>query len=174
MSQSTTEARPGPIHYLFTFLIGGLLWILLVGNLDPQELVLGFAVALMVTMVATPQLAIFTGLRFTPQAPIALLRYLGHFIIALIRANLDVARRVLAPSLPIRPAVVEIETELQSALGRLLLANSITLTPGTLVVDITDQRLFVHWIDCPPGTNLSEATRLIASDFERHIAGFLK
>lgn len=174
MSQSASEARPGLIHYLLTFLISVLLWLLLVGNVNPQEVILGLAVALMVTLTAAPHLGIFTGLRFTPQAPIALLRYLGHFVVALIQANLDVARRVLAPSLPIRPAVIEVETELQSALGRLLLANSITLTPGTLVVDVTDNRLFVHWIDCPPDTNLAEATGLIASDFERHIKGFLR
>lgn len=174
MSHSISEVRPGLIHYLFTFLVSALLWLLLVGKLDLQEILLGLAVSLIVTLIAAPHLGIFTGLRFTAQAPIALIRYFGHFLVALIRANLDVARRVLAPSLPIRPAVIEIETELQSALGRLLLANSITLTPGTLVVDVTDTRLFVHWIDCPPKTDLVAATRIIASGFERHIKGFLK
>lgn len=162
------------MHYLFAFLASGLLWLLLVGSLDPQEMLLGAAVALLVTLISAPHLGLFTGVRVTPQAPLHLLRYLRQFGIALVRSNLDVARRVLAPSLPIRPAVVEIETQMESALGRLLLANSITLTPGTLVVDVNANRLFVHWIDCPPGTDLAEATRLIAGDFERSLKGFLK
>jgi multicomponent Na+:H+ antiporter subunit E len=100
--------------------------------------------------------------------------YLIEFTVALLRSNLDVARRVLTPSLPIRPAVVEVETRLKSSLGRMLLANSITLTPGTLSIDIVGDRILVHWIDCPPGTDLAGATREISQSFERHIAGFLR
>ena len=85
------------------------LWLLLVGNLHPQEVIVGLVAALLVTLIAAPHLGIFTGLRFSLSAPIALLRYLRRFISALIRSNLDVARRVLSPSLPIRPAVVEVE-----------------------------------------------------------------
>ena len=68
----------------------------------------------------------------------------------------------------------QLETRLQSPLGKLLLANSITLTPGTLSVDVQDARILVHWVDCPPGADLSRATRTIAESFERHISGFLK
>jgi len=112
--------------------------------------------------------------RLSPLAPIHLVLYLVTFFVALIRSNLDVARRVLTPSLPIRPGVVEVQTRLQSSLGRMLLANSITLTPGTLSIDIIGDRLLVHWIDCPPGTDLARATRAISESFERHISGFLK
>ena len=58
--------------------------------------------------------------------------------------------------------------------GRLFLANSITLTPGTLSIDIVGDRILVHWIDCPPGTDLVRATKAISESFERHISGFLK
>ena len=50
--------------------------------------------------------------------------------------------------------MVRITTSLRSDLGRLVLANSITLTPGTLSVDIDGETLLVHWIDCPPGTDI--------------------
>jgi multicomponent Na+:H+ antiporter subunit E len=56
----------------------------------------------------------------------------------------------------------------------LLLANSITLTPGTLSVDVQGGRILVHWVDCAPGDDLAAATREIAESFERHIRGFLK
>jgi multicomponent Na+:H+ antiporter subunit E len=173
-SPASTDPRPGIPHLLFTFAVSLLLWVLLVGSLDAQELLAGAVVALLVTVVAAPRLGIFTGMRFSPAAPIHLVRYLVRFFVALVIANFDVARRVLSPSLPIRPAVVEVRTELRSALGRMLLANSITLTPGTLTIDVEDDRLLVHWIDCPPGTDLAHATAAIAAGFERHIKGFLK
>jgi multicomponent Na+:H+ antiporter subunit E len=174
MAPSVEDARPTLVHYLFSVGVLLLLWLLLAGSIDPQEVIAGIAVALVVTILAAPRLGIFTGMRFSLGAPLALLRYLGHFFRALVIANIDVARRVLAPSLPLRPAVVEVQTELRSALGRMLLANSITLTPGTLTIDVRGERLFVHWIDCPPGTDLEQATTAIAADFERHIKGFLK
>ena len=87
---------------------------------------------------------------------------------------MDVARRVLSPSLPLRPALVEVRTELHSSLGRLILANSITLTPGTLSVDVREEYLLIHWIDAPPEIDIEGATRKITSRFERHLKGFLK
>ncbi len=173
MAQPAQAPRPTAAHYLFAFAVSLLLWTLLVGSVQPQELVAGAAAAALVTLVAAPRLTIFTGMRFSLSAPVHLARYLLHFFKALIVANLDVASRVLAPSLPIRPGVVEVRTELQSALGRMLLANSITLTPGTLVIDVDGDRLLVHWIDCPPGVDLEEATQAIATGFEDHIKGFL-
>jgi multicomponent Na+:H+ antiporter subunit E len=109
-----------------------------------------------------------------PGAPLAFLLYLVSLARALILANLDMARRVLTPSLPIRPALVHINTSLRSELGRLTLANSITLTPGTLTVDVEHDTLTVHWVDCPPGTDMQAATEEIAGGFERHLRGFLE
>ena len=150
-----------------------LLWVLLTGSLEPAELITGISVVL-VAVVATPRMEMFRAFRISPYAPIALLRYLISFLLALLRANIDMARRVLTPSLPLNPEVVEVQTALESTLGKLLLANSITLTPGTLTIDVLEDRLLVHWIDCAPGTDLHQATRAIAADFERDIRGFLK
>ncbi len=174
MQQYPTEAAPAIRHYLFAFTLCFLLWLLLTGSLHPQELLAGLAVAFITVLVAGPRLIIFSGLRLTPASPLHLVRYLLHFLLALVKANLDMARRVLSPSLPLRPAVVEVKTGLSSSLGRLLLANSITLTPGTLSVDVQGERILVHWVDCPPGTDLQAATDAIAAGFERHISGFLR
>lgn len=174
MDRRPAEPRPSYPHYLFSIAVLLLLWLLLAGSLRQDELIAGAVVAVLVTLIAGPRLAILSGVRLTPLAPWYLLSYLGTFFLALIRANLDMARRVLSPSLPIRPAVVEVETRLKSPLGRMLLANSITLTPGTLSIDIQGDRILVHWIDCPPGTDLAAATRAISQTFERHIRGFLQ
>ena len=169
-----SEPSPGPAQYLVSFCVSLLLWVLLTASLAPQELGAGLVVAALVPLVAGHHLAILGGMRLTLSAPWHLLRYLGWFLVALIGANLDLARRVLSPSLPLRPAVVEVRTRLRSRLGRLLLANSITLTPGTLSVDVRGDRILVHWIDVSPGADLEAATRHIAAGFESRIEGFLR
>ncbi len=161
-------------HTAFTFVFALLFWLLLVGSLDGQELVAGLLVAAAAAALTVGRTPLFAGIRLAPTAPLAFLAYLGVLLVALVRANLDMARRVLTPSLPIRPEVVRIATSLRSDLGRLVLANSITLTPGTLTVDVDGDTLLVHWIDCPPGTDLAASTQAIAGGFERHLRGFLQ
>jgi multicomponent Na+:H+ antiporter subunit E len=176
MSDSHVTAAPAlrPASYIVVFLLGWLAWLLLAGSLAPAEIFTGGLVSLLVTLLSGRHLAIYSGIRFTWKAPLHMLAFLLNFLRALVLANLDVARRVLSPSLPIRPAVVEVETVLQSELGRLLLTSAITLTPGTLSIDVRGNRVTVHWIDCPPGADLHEQTRAIVGHFERHLAGFLQ
>jgi multicomponent Na+:H+ antiporter subunit E len=161
-------------QFAFSFVFSFLFWLLLVGSLDPQELLAGLVVAGAVAMLTLGRPSVLAGIRLSPRAPVAFLSYLAALLIALVRANLDMARRVLTPSLPLRPALVRVNTSLRSELGRLVLANSITLTPGTLSIDIEDDTLIVHWVDCPPGSNVEATTREIAGDFERHLRGFLE
>ena len=174
MEQSPPEFRLSAGHYLFTYGIVVLLGLLLAGSLRLDEVVSALIVGGVVTALAAPRLSIMAGVRLSPRAPIALLSYLAVFFVALVKANLDMARRVLSPSLPIHPAVVEVRTGLKSALGKLLLANSITLTPGTLSVDVRDDRVLVHWVDSAPGVDIDSATRAIAKSFEHHLSGFVK
>ncbi|MBC8209659.1 MAG: Na+/H+ antiporter subunit E [Gammaproteobacteria bacterium] len=161
-------------HHLFLFSTLLFLWLLLTSSLAMDELLAGILVASIVSLISAPYLDIFNGVRYTPMAVVAVLRYLGYFFVALIRANFDMAGRVLSPSLPISPAVVEVQTRLKSRLGQMLLANSITLTPGTLSVDLNNDRILVHWIAAPEGISLEQATHDIASGFEQHISGFLE
>lgn len=150
------------------------LWLLLTASFHWQELLAGVVVALTAAVLADGDHGFFAGLRLSARAPLHAGAFLGRFFLALVRANLDMARRVLTPSLPLRPAVVRVRTGLESELGRLLLANSITLTPGTLAVDVEGDEILVHWVDCPPGADLDQATRAIAADFERHLKGFVQ
>ena len=161
-------------HFIFVFFVSWGLWLLLAGSLHRQELILGAFVSLVVTLLFGSRFTIFTGFRFSWMAPVYILQYLGDFMIALVKANFELARRVLTPSLPIRPEMVEVRTRLQSPLGRMLLANTITLTPGTLTVDVEDDLLLVHWVYCPPGTDIQQATDAIAGSFERRLGRFLK
>jgi multicomponent Na+:H+ antiporter subunit E len=174
MESPSSELQPTWGHYLLIYVIVTLFWFLLVGRLKRDEVIVGLVVGAIITLLDSPRLSILAGVRLSPQAPLALLVYLFIFIKALIQSNIDMARRVLSPSLPIRPGLVEIRTRLQSPIGRLLLANSITLTPGTLTIDVVDERIMVHWIDCPPDGSVEDSTRAIAASFERHLRGFVK
>jgi multicomponent Na+:H+ antiporter subunit E len=86
----------------------------------------------------------------------------------LVKANLNVMRLVFSPRINIKPGIVEVKTELKSPIGRLALANSITLTPGTLVVDIKQDSLFIHWIDTST-TDPVAATEAISARFEKYL-----
>ncbi len=160
-------------HHAFVAGVSMVLWLLLTGSLDTQELVAGAVVAVLVTVLFAARFTIFTGFRFSLLAPVHILGYLLSFLVALVQANFDLARRVLAPSLPIRPELVEVTTSLKSPLGRMMLANTITLTPGTLTVDVIGDRLLVHWVYCPDGTDTRKATEQIAAQFEKHLGRFL-
>jgi multicomponent Na+:H+ antiporter subunit E len=142
-------------------------WAGFVGSFDGVELSIGAVLAFGITVLLLPQLELLDGVRVRASLPLHLVRYFLRFGRALVHANLDVARRVAAPGrLRIRPAMVHVHTDLKSDLGRLWLANSITLTPGTLSVDLEGDTLLVHWIDADPNVDLFAATRAIAADFE--------
>ena len=61
-----------------------------------------------------------------------------------IKSSLEVARLVLSPSLPISPTMVELTTTEASDVGKVILGNSITLSPGTVTIDVHEDRLLVH------------------------------
>ncbi|MFP4057038.1 MAG: Na+/H+ antiporter subunit E [Candidatus Brocadiia bacterium] len=141
-------------------------WLLLTWSLDPQDAFAGVVFSLL--------LAAALG-RIYPKAPERLLHprrwlwfflYIPYFIYYCVRANLDVAYRVLHAHVPIRPGIVRVRTELQSDLAKTFLANSITLTPGTLTVDIEGQDLYVHWINIT-SDDPQEQTESIVKRFER-------
>ena len=70
--------------------------------------------------------------------------------------------------MPIRPGIVKVRMELKSQLARTLLANSITMTPGTISVDIIGDELFVHWIYVR-SEDPEVYGRLITGKFEKYI-----
>lgn len=145
------------------------IWLLLIDRSDLTAWIAGLVVAPLTALLSTSHLLLLDGVRLRLSLPWHLLRFLAIFLHALVRANFDMARRVISPRLPIDPALVSVESQLQSPLGRLLLANAITLTPGTLTVDVEGQQLQVHWIDSHGTTDLATATAAIAARFERYL-----
>ncbi len=131
---------------LLDFVILFALWMLLVWSLDIQGVVAGAVVALLFTFVVSGLLPDKAERLFSPIRWFWALVHLGLLVYWIVLANLDVLYRVLHPNLPIRPGIVKVKTTLRTDEAKTFLANSITLTPGTLTVDIIDDTLYVHWI----------------------------
>jgi len=143
-------------------------WLLLSGRIALENLVAGAITALVITLVTASDASVLGQARLTPRALGAHMLFFLVFLRELVISNLDVARRVLSPSLPINPGIVKVPTRLKTTMGRFVLANAITLTPGTFTVDIVDQWLFIHWLDVTPGDARAAAGRIV-SRFEKYL-----
>lgn len=145
------------------------MWIALTASFAIPELVTGLAVAALASFItlAGPPLGVSRAL-LHPGKLVHALWYVVVLFVAIVRSNLDVARRVLSPTLRINPGIVRVNTRLKSPIARLILANSITLTPGTLTVHVEGEHIFVHWIDVQ-STDAEQATREIVAGFEKHL-----
>lgn len=149
------------------FLLAFLIWLFLTWPLDAGHFIVGIIVSGFV--------AFFIGDMFVkrPHHFVHLTRYLWFlyyiplFVWECIKANIDVAFRVAHPDLPINPGIVKVKTALKSDTGLTFLANSITLTPGTMSVDIDPENgyLYIHWIDVKD-KDIQRATEIIVKNFE--------
>ena len=154
---------------LIFFVVLFALWLLLVWSLDRQDIVAGFLLALLAATVLGGMYLNEPKRVFAPARWFFFLIYLPYFFFYCIRANFDVAYRVLHPDMPIRPGIVKVTTSLKSDMAKTFLANSITLTPGTLTVDIVGQDLYIHWINVA-SDDTEEQTKEIVKRFEPLLA----
>ncbi len=142
---------------VLSFLILLALWIVLSGRFDGFHLAMGILCSVLVTA--------FSGdLMFTSRQPrrivglwLRLARYIPWLIYQIFLANLHVMKLVFHPHMMahINPKIIEFESRLKGDYARMLFANSITLTPGTITVDVTVLgRFSVHCIDDASGQSL--------------------
>ncbi|MFQ5683032.1 MAG: Na+/H+ antiporter subunit E [Candidatus Binatia bacterium] len=127
-------------------------WLVLSGRFQLKYLLLGVLSAGWVTFL-TADLLHFehkvkkrekSGLSLLLRSGWRLVLYFSWLIFAIIKANLQVAYLVCHPKLPIRPGLLRFKTQMQSGVGHIVLANSITLTPGTITVDFKEGTYLVH------------------------------
>ncbi|ELY66849.1 Na+/H+ antiporter subunit E [Natrinema versiforme] len=134
--------------------IFAVLWVFVRGMpLTPISLVRGLLAGLLVGLPVAfvfrrlygKYVDIGRGVRALPYAGL----YLGAFIWELLRANLDVAYRVLSPGMPIEPEVILVPLRVESDIAITVIANSITITPGTVTLDYDDETnaLYVHGVN---------------------------
>jgi multicomponent Na+:H+ antiporter subunit E len=124
------------------FILLFLVWIGLTNSLEIEELIVGAVVAFVVAKFFTKddnmdfKKLVITYIKFTPI-----------FLKKLVESNIEVAKIVLNPKLPINTGIVKLKTELTSDHDKLLLANAITLTRGTITLELVYSDLYVHLLN---------------------------
>ncbi len=158
---------------IFTWVTLMVFWIVISTNATPENLSLGAAVTLLIALFMRDLLTkdmrrsghvvekiLYFSLIYLPQ-------YLVIMAFRLLESNLKVAKNVIF--MDINPGIVKIKTDLHSDTGITILANSITLTPGTLTLDVKkklgETYLYVHWIDLET-LNREKAGEKIKGDIE--------
>jgi len=121
-----------------------LFWMLVSGSFDPQHLLAGVILSLL-TAYLWSDLLIESGAMVPKTGTVVkFARYMLDLLMEVVRANIKVALIVLHPGLPISPGFIVLRTRLKTRFGRVVYANSITLTPGTLTVELEGDRLIIH------------------------------
>lgn len=143
-------------------------WLLLNNSVAKEIVFVGLGLSLVLPFLFCGKCDLFNHFKVTPKALIYTILYFFVFIRELVKANWDVVKRVISPKLPINPGIVEVKTVLKSKIGRIILANSITLTPGTLTLEMVDDTLFIHWIDVQ-STDIEGASNAIVRTFEKYL-----
>ncbi|MDX1513569.1 MAG: Na+/H+ antiporter subunit E [Gammaproteobacteria bacterium] len=148
---------------LLAILLG--LWLLLSGYFIPLILGLGAVSCLLVwwlskRMDESDAFGHNGDLRF-----FASLRYLAWLTVEVVKSNFDVARRVLSPELPISPTIVWVPASQSTDLGRVIYANSITLTPGTISINLENDEIEVHAL------TREGAEALVGGEMDRRVCG---
>jgi multicomponent Na+:H+ antiporter subunit E len=165
------------------FLMLLLFWVLLVWPFETvdgvcriagSEILPGALVALLVTLIMRKDIPRSFATWINPVRLFWFAAYLAVFVFYVIRANFDVAYRILHPAMPIRPGIVKVKTSLKTGAGMAMLSNAIALTPGTLTLHADKNGdLYVHWINVK-ADDVEGATRHIVSRFEWFIKRILE
>ena len=122
-------------------------WLLISNSLHWQHLLSGVIISFITTLIWNDITAGEIGkTKITLRQTYLFVRYFIYLVWEIIKANFVVACIVLNPRLPISPGVITMKINLKKNLVRVLYANSITLTPGTITVELEGDRLIVHGI----------------------------
>lgn len=151
------------------------LWIVLFVIWMVANSALSLAVALTGAVITFALAYIFAAtsdawknIRWTPRGLYHFIAYTGTFVAELVRSNINMMGYVYARRIDIKPGIVKVRTRLTSPIGRLALTSSIALTPGSLVIDLRGDTLFIHWLDVKT-TDIDEATKVLVAPFETHL-----
>lgn len=124
-------------NILLTFL-----WIAVTGNFRPANVIFGFALSFFILWLITRRGGRTRYFKLVPKV----ISFFFFFVYELIKANMQVAYEVITPKLNMTPGIVAVPLDVKTDFGITMLANLITLTPGTLSLDVSEDRdvLYVH------------------------------
>jgi len=154
--------------FLQLFILLELIWFALTSSLHSQEIITGIFVSFIISLFLWKRYLELNIPLLNLKKIIFSVLYILVLFKEIIKSNIDVAYRVIHPKMPIKPGIVIIKTGLKQDIAKMLLANSITLTPGTFTLDIIDDMLLIHWINVKT-ENVDEATKIIGEKFEKYL-----
>lgn len=143
-----------PLHFIGLLAVLLISWILWSGIYKPLLLWLGLFSSLLAMWLAHRMG--FYRLKIPLRSLLRLPAFWWWLLREVIKSSLDVARIVLSPSLPISPTMVELRTTEPTEVGKVILGNSITLSPGTVTIDLHEDRLLVHCLTRESAQTLQE------------------
>jgi len=159
-SEHSAEGRSRRLAFIsLQFIILFVFWLLLSGHYDAKHIVFGVVAALIVALLTYNlfySIFFLRGVRestengsliFVIFCYMRILTYIPWLLFQIIIANLRVAYLVLSPRMPINPHFLYFGTNLRRSISLVVLANSITLTPGTVTVDLKESSLLVHVLE---------------------------
>lgn len=129
------------VRFLWNVVLA-VIWVALTGSFQVVNFVFGFALSFLIMWVIAGRQEDKRYFTLTGK----LIAFAGYFLKELLKANLQVAYDVVTPKFYMRPGIVAVPLDIRSDLGITLLANIISLTPGTLSLDVSDDRrvLYIH------------------------------
>jgi multicomponent Na+:H+ antiporter subunit E len=143
------------LNYIGITLVLFIFWVAVSGNLKWPQLVVGLAAAVFITYFNRNLL-----ITVEDRPPVRLRTivwlagYFFRLLYDIVIANFQVAWLVLHPRMPIEPNMVPLEVDIERVASRVLLANSITLTPGTLTILADEKKYLVHALTFKSGDGL--------------------
>jgi multicomponent Na+:H+ antiporter subunit E len=156
------------MRYVTLFILSLIFWLLLTFEFTIPNIIVGAVSSIICSLFFGKVFVTNVYKLLQPKRYFWFIIYLFIFIWECLKANIDVAYRVLHPAMPIRPGIVKVKTTLKSDMAKMLLANSITMTPGTISVDIIDDNLYIHWIYIR-SEDPEVYTGMITGAFEKYI-----
>ena len=118
-------------------------WLLLSGHYTSTLMIYG-ALSCAVVVAIVRHLGILDDEALPVHLGVRHLSYLPWLMKEIVVSNLAVAKVILSPSLPIHPRILRVDGKQKTPIGQVIYANSITLTPGTVTLDVRDNKFLVH------------------------------
>ena len=165
--------------FVSTFILSYLFWILFlmqdfnILKLGLQELIVGAVVAIIVSFITSRFFVKEDGFWiFKKFRLLNLILFIPIYLWELLKANWQVAKKSLSFNIKVSPAIVKIPTKLNSDWGLAMLSNCITLTPGTITMDIYEENnknyLYIHWLEASTEEE-KKAAKEIKGTFEKYV-----
>lgn len=153
------------LRIVMTVLLFVVSWLLWSGMYKPLLLVLGGFSVFISTIIAY-RINYFKKRVYTLRFSFGIFRYWGWLFVEVLKSSIQVTKIILKPSLNVTPVVIEVPRLARDDFQTMMLGNSITLTPGTITLDVDEDRLLVHAL-----TKLG-ADDLAAGEMARRIDAF--